>query len=349
MLRYSPEARLASPRDRAQCLAAIKTGSRTFYAASLVLPPSVREPAYGLYAFCRLSDDAIDLGGGSLAALDRLRERLERAFAGRPLDHAADRAFADFLAHFCVPRELPEALLEGLAWDAEGRRYETLEDLHAYAARVAGAVGAMMTLMMGARQRATLARACDLGVAMQLTNIARDIGEDARAGRIYLPLQWMRDAGLEPRRLLAEPKLSAPLQAVVARLLREADALYARARSGVADLPWECRPAILAGGIALCRSRTRSGTRRPGFDQPARPGPGRPQTAVARAIDRGDAVDRRRRPGPSAGGVEFLVEAVAAAPVPARAIATPSRTAGPQLGRMVDMFARLERADQIGS
>ena len=143
----SPNARLATGRDRDHCRAAIKTGSRSFYAASLVLPAKVREPAYGLYAFCRLSDDAIDLGGGSLAALDRLRERLERAYCGRPMDHAADRAFADFLWRFSVPRALPEALLEGLAWDAEGRRYETLEDLHAYAARVAGAVGAMDTTL----------------------------------------------------------------------------------------------------------------------------------------------------------------------------------------------------------
>ncbi len=103
MLLYSPESRHASKSDHAQCRAAIKTGSRTFYAASLVLPASVRAPAYGLYAFCRLSDDAIDLGGGSLAALERLRERLDRAYSGRPMEHPADRAFADFLSQFCVP------------------------------------------------------------------------------------------------------------------------------------------------------------------------------------------------------------------------------------------------------
>ena len=95
-----------------------------------------------------------------------------------------------------LPRALLDALLEGFAWDVEGRRYETIEEVHAYGARVAGTVGAMMALVMETRGRDALARACELGVAMQLTNIARDVGEDARRGRIYLPLQWLREAGI---------------------------------------------------------------------------------------------------------------------------------------------------------
>ena len=342
----SPNAQLASARDRDHCRAAIKTGSRSFYAASLVLPAKVRGPAYGLYAFCRLSDDAIDLGGGSLAALDRLRERLDRAYAGRPLDHAADRAFADFLWRFSVPRALPEALLEGLAWDAEGRRYDTIEDLHAYAARVAGAVGAMMTLMMGARARPTLARACDLGVAMQLTNIARDVGEDARAGRIYLPLGWMRHAGLDPDEFLADPVLSDPLRGVVARLLGEAEWLYGRARSGVADLPWDCRPAILAAanlyaeiGREIERAALDSITRR------ARVSGARKIGLLGRALASApwlNAVDS----SPPLSAVGFLVDAVATAPAH---VARPRPEAlGPQIMRVLEMFERLERAEQFG-
>ncbi len=100
-----------------------------------------------------------------------------------------------------------DALLEGFAWDAAGRRYDTLDDLLDYAARVAGAVGAMMAVLMGVRDPALLARACDLGVAMQLTNIARDVGEDARAGRLYLPLAWLREAGIDPDAFLADPAL----------------------------------------------------------------------------------------------------------------------------------------------
>ena len=104
---------------------------------------------------------------------------------------------ADLMRRCAIPAALPEALLEGLAWDAEGRSYETIDELFDYAARVAGAVGVMMALIMDVRSPQALARACDLGVAMQLTNIARDVGEDARLGRIYLPRQWLREAGID--------------------------------------------------------------------------------------------------------------------------------------------------------
>ncbi len=243
---------------------------------------------------------------------------------------------------------MPEALLEGLAWDAEGRRYETLADLQAYAARVAGAVGAMMTLMMGARQRATLARACDLGVAMQLTNIARDVGEDARAGRLYLPRQWMSEAGLDPEAFLAEPTLSQPLREVIGRLLREADHLYARARSGVADLPWDCRPAILAAAALYAEiGREVERADLDSINRRARVSGARKLQLLARSIAAAPwagEVD----PAPALGAVDFLVEAVAAAPVPARALRSQRKPLGPQIVRMLEMFERLERADQFG-
>eukprot|EP01037_Dinobryon_pediforme_P021714 gene21714-22658_t len=124
--------------------------------------------------------------------------RLARARDGRPLPFPADRAMADLMRTYAIPREVPEALLEGLGWDTDGRRYETLDDLLAYATRVAGTVGIMMTLLMGVREPEALARACDLGCAMQLTNIARDVGEDARAGRLYLPHTWLREQGIDP-------------------------------------------------------------------------------------------------------------------------------------------------------
>ena len=110
---------------------------RSFFAASRLLPAHVRRPAFGLYAFCRLSDDVVDLEGGSAPALARLRQRLARAHRGQPLPGHA------------IPLEVPQALLEGLEWDAQGRRYRTLDDLQAYAARVAGTAGVMMTLSMG--------------------------------------------------------------------------------------------------------------------------------------------------------------------------------------------------------
>src|SRR6201996_2719905 len=125
--------------DMAACRELLRGGSRPFFAASLVLPRAASDPAIALYAFCRLADDAVDLHGGELDAVDRLRDRLVRGYAGKPMASPADRAFADVVARFAIPSELPEALLEGLKWDAEGRRYETPEDLLDYAVRVAGA------------------------------------------------------------------------------------------------------------------------------------------------------------------------------------------------------------------
>jgi phytoene synthase len=206
----------------------------------------VRRPATALYAFCRVADDAIDLGDDPVAALALLNRRLDAAYAGAPLPAPVDRAFAATIAAHAIPRALPAALIEGLAWDSQGRRYENFAGLLDYAARVAGAVGVMMALVMGVREPAGLARAADLGVAMQLTNIARDVGEDARAGRLFLPLDWLAAAGVDAGQFIARPEFSAALGSVVKRLLDEADALYARALGGIGRLPRDCRAGIAA-------------------------------------------------------------------------------------------------------
>jgi phytoene synthase len=148
-----------------------------------------------------------------------------------------------------LPRHLLDALLDGFAWDGHERRYETMEDLHGYAARVAGSVGAMMCWIMGPQQAVTLARACELGVAMQLTNIARDVGEDARIGRVYLPLQWLRDEGIDPDTWLLSPTCTPALQRVVERVLQEADSLYKQSTAGIAHLPRDCRSAIMSANL----------------------------------------------------------------------------------------------------
>jgi phytoene synthase len=235
--------------DLAACTALMRGGSKSFFAASLLLPARVRGHATALYAFCRVADDAIDEGGRDGAAVAWLHERLRRVYTGAPLEHGEDCALASVVSRFGIPSALLVALLEGFHWDAQQRTYETLEELHDYGARVAGTVGAMMAIVMDTRSPAALARACELGVAMQLTNIARDVGEDARNGRLYLPRQWMREAGLDPDGWLAEPVFNAALASVVARLLAAADELYARAESGIGDLPRGCRPAIQAARL----------------------------------------------------------------------------------------------------
>jgi phytoene synthase len=232
--------------DLAACRALLRVGSKSFHAASLLLPQAVRAPATALYAFCRLGDDAVDEAEVPELGLARMRQRLDAAYAGAPIDHPADRAFAAVVRAYEIPRVMPDGLLEGFTWDAAGRRYGTFEALLDYCARVAGTVGAMMALLMGVRSPSAIARATDLGTAMQLTNIARDVGEDARNGRLYLPMRWMREAGTDPLGFLARPSFSLELATVIQRLLDEAETLYARAEAGIALLPRDCRPAIRA-------------------------------------------------------------------------------------------------------
>jgi phytoene synthase len=236
----------ANKYDLAACRALLCSGSRSFFAASLLLPRRIRAPATALYAFCRVADDAIDLGEDPEAALEVLNTRLDAAYAGTPEQTPIDRAFAATVAAYGIPKTLPAALIEGLAWDAAGRRYQSFSDLLDYAARVAGAVGVMMAMVMGMRDSASLARAADLGVAMQLSNIARDVGEDASAGRIFLPLDWLEEAGIDPADFLASPRFSSALASVVQRLLDEAETLYHSAESGIARLPLDCRTGIAA-------------------------------------------------------------------------------------------------------
>jgi len=237
---------MIDPADLKHCEDSIRTGSYSFHAASRLLPGRVRDPALALYAFCRMTDDAVDLVQDKSAAVLTLGERLELIYRGTPRNAPADRAFAAVVEEFEMPRTLPEALLEGMAWDAMGRRYADLSGVYAYSARVAAAVGAMMTVLMRVRDPHALARACDLGVAMQLTNIARDVGEDAAEGRFYLPLDWMDEAGIDVGAFLADPQPCRGIRRITKRLVADANRLYFRSEPGVAELPFPCRPGIFA-------------------------------------------------------------------------------------------------------
>ncbi|MEL6478236.1 MAG: phytoene/squalene synthase family protein [Pseudomonadota bacterium] len=334
----------ASGEDHAACAALIRTGSRSFHAASMLMPKRVRLPSYALYAFCRLADDGVDLAQGKAAAVAGLRRRLAAIYDGAPEDFAADRALADTVRDHGIPAALPEALLEGLAWDAIGRQHRTISEVRAYSARVASAVGVMMALIMGVREPDPLARACDLGVAMQLTNIARDVGEDAREGRIYLPLDWLEEAGVAPERLLEAPIFTPALGGVVARLLAEADRLYERAEAGIGALPLACRPAIFAARHLYAEIGRE--VERQGMDSVTR-----------RAVVSGQ---RKRQILPRVAGAmitlhgglrapclaetQFLLDAVADAPQPVK-----SHQVGANLGRLIEMLAEMEDREKSGT
>ncbi len=221
---------------------AIKEGSKTFYLASQLLPKRVRVPAAVLYQFFRDADDAIDTATHPSGAITTLRQRVDALYSASP--NAADEAMHALVQHYDIPQALFDAMLEGFAWDCELRRYATLDDLLAYCVRVASTVGAAMTLLMGHRERATLARACDLGVAMQLTNIARDIGEDARQGRLYMPIQWLEEARINPDAWLDNPHWDIRWQELIKRLLDAAQHFYTKAQPGIRDLHQDCQAAI---------------------------------------------------------------------------------------------------------
>ena len=351
MLLLSPEP-LVTEADYRACAEAIRTGSRSFYTASWLLPAAVRRSAYALYAFCRLSDDAIDLDGARFDALQRLQARLDRAYAGRPADHFADRAMADLVHVHRIPREIPEALLDGLGWDCAGRRYRTIEDLHGYCARVAATVGVMMTLLMGERSPAVVSRACDLGMAMQLSNIARDVGEDARNGRLYLPRAWMREAGLDPDAWLAQPVFNPALGEVVQRLLREADALYARAGAGIARLPLSCQPGIWAARYLYAEIGRE--VERKGYDsvsQRAVVSAQRKARLLARSLA-APVVPVRQDTSPTLPEARFLIESVIAHPARGRVKLEPvspvaDRSFTEQVAWVVQLFAKLEHLERV--
>lgn len=338
--------------DLSACRRLLRAGSKSFYIASLLLPTAIRDPACALYAFCRLADDAVDVDGGGLHAVAKLRDRLDRIYAGTPLAIAADRALARVVLSHAIPRTLLDALIEGFEWDSTARTHETLADVHAYAARVAGTVGAMMALLMGVRDPDAIARACDLGTAMQLTNIARDVGEDARNGRLYLPRDWLRDAGIDPDGWLAAPRFDSRLHGVIERLLCEADRLYGQVDSGIARLPAGCRPGITAA--RLLYAEIGHELRRRGGDsvsQRAIVPAGRKLALLIQAYS--------REPDPKAGATahaiaecRFLIDAVAAAPLPPADDLSAAEPVLPwwrfraRAVWVLDLFERLEREER---
>ena len=339
--------------DLAACRRLLRAGSKSFYAASLLLPAAIRHPACALYAFCRLADDAVDIDSGGLAAVEQLRLRLDAVYAGTPHEIPADRALAVVVVRHGIPRTLLDALLEGFVWDSTARRYDSLADLQAYAARVAGTVGAMMALLMGVREPSAIARACDLGVAMQFTNIARDVGEDARNGRVYLPADWLRDAGLAPEDLLANPRFDAPLAGVIERLLAEADHLYARVDSGLVRLPAACRPGINAA--RLLYAEIGHELRRRGGDSISQRAvvPGSRKLGLLMQAYAADLDPAAGADVPAIPAVQFLIDAVARTPSPPPAVAAQIAETSPPWWQfraralwVIDLFERLERSER---
>lgn len=322
------------------CRRALKHGSRSFRLASLILPQPFRDAATSLYAFCRQADDGVDESADPLAALATFEQRVDNIYQNKPSDNPADRALHQVVNQFAIPRELLDALLEGFAWDCQGRQYNNFAELKAYAARVAGTVGVMMALLMGVRRPDALARAADLGVAMQLSNIARDVGEDAARGRLYLPTDWLAEAGIDRDRFIADPAFSPALAQVVKHLLAQAEVLYRRADAGIRSLPKRCRPCIYSA--RLLYSEIGNEVVRRQYDSVSeRAVVGRMQKLrVLSHLRRVNYLNDSLMEAPALPEVAFLINAVPACPV------TRVRPQNqPPVEWVLDLFADLERRE----
>jgi phytoene synthase len=233
---------------------AIRQGSKSFAKAAMLFDAETRESVTMLYAWCRYCDDVIDgqtLGHGQQelgiaekkARLAMLQDETDRVCNGEPSAIPAFAALAQVVRRHGIERRHLFGLLEGFGLDAEEARFVTLDDTLHYCYHVAGVVGVMMAKIMGATDRDVLHRAADLGIAFQLTNIARDVIEDMQVGRCYLPEEWLARSGMT-RETMHLPQHHAALHALACELVALAEQYYASARIGMAQLPWRCAWAI---------------------------------------------------------------------------------------------------------
>jgi 15-cis-phytoene synthase len=226
------------------CEAVTAEHSRTFFLASALLPAEKRRAVRALYAFCRISDDLVDRAEPN--ALGRLMAWQERSLSSHPYeDDLAALAWADTRARYRIPRRYAEQLIEGVSLDIVQNRYESFEELSAYCYGVASTVGLMAMHIIGFEGRQAVPFALKLGVALQLTNILRDVGEDWRAGRVYLPQKELAEFGLGDEDLSCG-RVDARWQAFMRFQIERNRQLYREAAPGISLLEPDGRFAITA-------------------------------------------------------------------------------------------------------
>ena len=237
------------------CARTLAQHSKSFALAGKLLPEQQRRDAAVLYTYCRLADDSIDLveAEAQPAALAELQRALGSVYRGEPQPDVRLRAFQELVQRRGLPREYPEQLLAGMRMDTEGAEYQTLGDLLLYCHRVAGIVGLMMCHVLGLSDAQALRNAAHLGIAMQLTNICRDVAEDWQRGRLYLPLEMLRTHGLAAQSGLHRTALPhsarVPIADVTRRLLREAEYFYRSGDAGIPSLPWRAAFSVRAARL----------------------------------------------------------------------------------------------------
>jgi 15-cis-phytoene synthase len=240
------------------CRRVVQRASKTFYWGSLFLPPPKRRAIWAVYAFCRVVDDIVDeeyeaavMRPGHLRGARQPEEELdywcsaiERVYhSGGIGDGPIQLAWSDMITRYPVPLSPLLDLVQGVKMDLTQQHYETFAELYLYCYRVAGAVGLLTSPIFGYHHEDALAHAVDLGVALQLTNILRDVGEDARRGRVYLPRDEMRHFGYSEAELMSGV-INDAFRELVHFQMGRADEYYQRSQPGIAMLSADCRMAV---------------------------------------------------------------------------------------------------------
>ena len=241
-----------NPHDYCQDKAA-KSGS-SFYYSFMFLPPERRQAITALYAFCREVDDVVDECHDLSLAQTKLewwRQEVGRIYGGLPT-HPVGHALKDVLKGFRLPQEQLLEIIDGMAMDLSQTRYLDFKGLQLYCYRVASVVGLLAAEIFGYQDRQTLKYAHDLGLAFQLTNIIRDVGEDARRGRIYLPIEDLQRFKV-PAKDLLEARYSDAFRELMAFQAERAEKFYDQA---FAQLPAIDRKAQRPGLVMAAIYRT---------------------------------------------------------------------------------------------
>jgi 15-cis-phytoene synthase len=239
---YQGSARVESPASSAAvaggaiewrlCAAIARSHGRSFFLASHCLPPDRRRAIHAIYAYCRIADDIADHSADATSAALAL-DAWERQLAAPT--HPVAVAFAAARAQHGVPVAPAQDLITGVRMDLGPCRFATWDDLRHYCYHVAGTVGLMVAPILGCEDEAALPYAVDLGIAMQLTNILRDVGEDARRGRLYLPLDELAAFSCDPEAILCgRPR--GRFRELLAFQVARARNLYVQARHGIPAL-----------------------------------------------------------------------------------------------------------------